>query len=673
MKTTWVRFASRSLAVVSGVALSLAWLSPLARPAAGPAEVKNLIAVLQRPDASQHDKARACQQLGEFGTREAVPALAALLSDQALSAYARSGLEGIPDPSAAEALRSALTRVKGNLLAGVVNSLGVLRDAKSVGALGKLAGDPGSGVAKEALLALGRISNAETIRILRRALGTGSAALRPDAAAACLIAAEFQLAEGNAQTAVSLYDAVRTADIAVSYRLGATRGAIVARKSEGVDLLLKLLKSEDREIRYVALLTIREIPSDRLAQALNSELEAARPELQAQLIEAMADCHNPQSVRVVRAKAASENPWIRQAALRTLGKIGDRTDAGVLLKALGEGRNPAESSIASSSLARIEGAEVDAMILKTLAATNDAGLRVALIDLLDVRSPASATAELLRQAADPDPKVGLAAYRAMRSLAGLNEVPALIALTKTCKDGSLRAAAESALYYACTRTSDVEQAGGMVLAELRQATEDLDKGSWVKTLALLGYDKALPVIAPSLRDPNSWLATLAIDNLRRWPTPVPVDDLLDLAETSPDQSRRERALSAAIQLTTAAGNGRQAPDAAVVAWFQRAGKAARSAEDKRVVVSGLGRWGHVESLRLLLPYLDDAGLKSAAALAIVIAAGPVATGPDCAILRPVLEKISETKDRALIDRVEDLKRTIAATESAMKERKAGKP
>jgi HEAT repeat protein len=668
MRKLWIKLGICSYVVVGGVVLGLASLSPVAR-AAGPAEVRNLIAVLQRPDASQHDKARACQQLGEFGTREAVPALAALLSDQALSAYARSGLEGIPDPSAAQALRSALTTLEGNLLAGVVNSLGVLRDANSVGALSKLAGDPGSGVVKEALLALGRISNGEAIKILQRALSAGPEASRPDAAAACLIAAEFQLAGGNAQTAVALYDAVRTASVPVSYHLGATRGAVIARKSNGIDLLVKLLKSDDRDIRNVALLTVREIPSDKLAEALNAELESARPELQAQLIEALADCHNPRSIQAVRAKAASESPLIRQAAFRTLGKIGDRTDAGVLLKALGDARSPAESSAASASLARIEGAEVDAMILRTLAATADAGLRVRLIDLLDARSPASAPGELLKQATDPDPKVSLAAFRALRSLVGLNQVPPLITITRTCQDGSLRAAAETALYYACTRTTDIEQAGEMVLAELRRSTQDLDKASWIKTLASMGYDKALPAIAPSLRDPNSWLVTVTIDNLRKWPGPAPIDDLLGFAETSSNPGARARALTGAVQLATAAGNGRQAPDAAVVAWFQRAGKNVRSAEDKRVILSGLGHWTHVESIRLLVPYLDDADVRNEAASAILTAAGPVAEGPDHAILKPVLERISGMGSQFFVDRVSTLKRTIAATESAMKGQK----
>ena len=76
-------------------------LTPDARAASDNSEkAEKLIAVLQS-DAPLFEKARACQQLGEFGTGKAVPALAALLNDEHLSAYARSGLEGIPDPGAA--------------------------------------------------------------------------------------------------------------------------------------------------------------------------------------------------------------------------------------------------------------------------------------------------------------------------------------------------------------------------------------------------------------------------------------------------------------------------------------------------------------------------------------------------------------------------------------------
>src|SRR5215475_587302 len=90
--------------------------------AADAEKTKSLIAVLQS-DASFYEKARACQRLGESGTREAVPVLAGLLRDPKLNAYARSGLEGISDPSSAAALGEAARTLKGPLLSGVVNSL----------------------------------------------------------------------------------------------------------------------------------------------------------------------------------------------------------------------------------------------------------------------------------------------------------------------------------------------------------------------------------------------------------------------------------------------------------------------------------------------------------------------------------------------------------------------
>ena len=95
--------------------LTVSLLALEARAAVGnPEKTQKFIAVLQT-EASFFDKARACQQLGECGTKDAIPALAALLADEHLSAYARSGLEGIADPSAAEALHVALGKVKGSL------------------------------------------------------------------------------------------------------------------------------------------------------------------------------------------------------------------------------------------------------------------------------------------------------------------------------------------------------------------------------------------------------------------------------------------------------------------------------------------------------------------------------------------------------------------------------
>jgi HEAT repeat protein len=141
--------------------------------AAGTAhKTQEWIKVLQS-DASVFEKARACQQLGEFGTAEAVPALACLLNHDILSAYARAGLERIPGPEASAALRDAIGQTRGKFLVGVINSLAALRDEKAVTALVALTRDSDPAVVRAALPALGRISNDDALPVVRQALLSG--------------------------------------------------------------------------------------------------------------------------------------------------------------------------------------------------------------------------------------------------------------------------------------------------------------------------------------------------------------------------------------------------------------------------------------------------------------------------------------------------------------------
>lgn len=157
-------------------------------------------------NAGVHEKARACQQLAVVGSPAAIPALAALLDQEPLADYARSGLETIQDPAAGEALRNALPKLDGRLLAGVVNSLGVRRDTAAVPALQKLARDPKSGVASEALASLGMIADPEAAKTLRAVLTSGPAELRVPAAHAALAAAAQLAKAGKPAAARELLD-----------------------------------------------------------------------------------------------------------------------------------------------------------------------------------------------------------------------------------------------------------------------------------------------------------------------------------------------------------------------------------------------------------------------------------------------------------------------------------
>lgn len=116
-----------------------------------------LVALLRDQNGSVYAKAKACQRLAVVGDKTATPALAALLTHPELSHYARFALEPMRDTSADDALRAALDKVTGRLLVGVINSIGLRRDAKAIGALARLRNDFDAQIARAADAALGRI------------------------------------------------------------------------------------------------------------------------------------------------------------------------------------------------------------------------------------------------------------------------------------------------------------------------------------------------------------------------------------------------------------------------------------------------------------------------------------------------------------------------------------
>jgi HEAT repeat protein len=618
---------------------------------------RKLIEVLQS-NAALYDKARACQQLGEFGTREAVPALAALLGDEHLCAYARNGLEGIRDPSAAEALRNAAARLTGDRLAGVVESLGVLRDTNAVDLLHKLADDPASGVSQPAMLALGRIANDASTRILREVLAQAAEGTRTNAAAACLLAAQEQLADSHADSAAALCDAIRQANVPLVYQAAAIRGAIVARKAAGVPLLVEQLQSQDPILRNAALTAIREIPCEELARALNTEINQAPANLQKQLLMALVDCHNAQSLELLQAKTVDVAPEIRQTALAVLGRIGGANEVGVLVKAVAQNQSAQESALALNALGQMQGAPIDAQLLKALTASADLDLRIKLIRLLASHSATNAIPELLKQAAGPEVKVSVAALNALQSLAGPSELPALLALTKDAKDTAVREAAESAVVGACTKAGSTLPGTEAVLAELKQTNDPSVKNSWVNILVSLGDSKALPAALAAVNDPDAAVSGNALEQLARWPDPAPVEPLLAVVQKDADPSRRKRALASAIRLATVAADERQRPAETLVRWFQQANDAAQTIEDRRLIISGLGRLADHESLELLLPFLQDPKLQEEAAVAIVQVA-PALRADDPPALKEALDQIASTaKNKDLRDQAAGIAKNL---------------
>ena len=169
-------------------------------------------------------KQYCCRKLMQIGTAASVPTLAKLLPDPKMSHMARFALERISADEAANALRDALPKLKGELKIGVISSLGVRQDASSVGPLGALVADSDAAVARSAAAALGAIRSADAAKALASSKPsdkTKSAVV--DAKLAC---AESLLAAGKKADALGLYKSCAAGNPPKHVKLAATRGML---------------------------------------------------------------------------------------------------------------------------------------------------------------------------------------------------------------------------------------------------------------------------------------------------------------------------------------------------------------------------------------------------------------------------------------------------------------
>ena len=158
-----------------------------------------------------------------------------------------------------------------------MNSIGVRRDAGSVDVLVKRLSDKDEEVASAASVALGMIGSEAAVKAIRPVLTSGPAKVRSAAAEGCVLAAERMNANGKSADAVALYDEVRKAELPKQRIVEATRGAILARKQDGIPLLVEQLRSKDRKLFEVGLFAAREFPGSEVDQALAAELATADP------------------------------------------------------------------------------------------------------------------------------------------------------------------------------------------------------------------------------------------------------------------------------------------------------------------------------------------------------------------------------------------------------------
>ncbi|MHB1037819.1 MAG: HEAT repeat domain-containing protein [Pirellulales bacterium] len=636
-----------SALVVAALVLAARPLFAQTFPPATPAQEAKLIAVL-KSDAPQKEKIDACRQLAVVGTKEAVPALAAMLGDENLAHMARYGLEPIADPSVDAALRDALGKLQGRLLAGVVGSLGVRRDAKAVEPLAKLLQNSDTMVVEAAARALGRIGTLEAANSLESALPKTAAAARLAVCEGLFRAAEALSANDHRNEAVAIYDRLRKLDPAPQHvRVGALRGAILARGNDGLALLREQLHGGDYLLFAAAVRVAQELPGDDVTQALAADLGKLHADRQIVVLETLGQRAKADTLPAILALAKAGTATVRVAAIRAATATGNASIAPVLTAMLGDADQDVARA-AQENLAALPGAEVDAAVMAMFAGS-DPPQRLKALELIGLRRMTAAVPALLKAASDGDAPVRSAALRRVGELGGPKELAAVLdLLAGPASEG--RGAAEQAAAALASKADQPEESTAQIADRLAGA-QPAQKVSLLRVLATVGGANALKAVRAALADPEAEVHAAAVRALGTWKTAEVVPDLLALAQNAANPTDKTLGLSGYLAW---AAKEEVAADQRLAMCRQAAG-IVREVEQKKLLLAAASTIASPEAIAIAEPYLGDTSIRDEACAALVSVAETLLKGRNARqvagkLVGP-LEKASAVAPAGLADRV----------------------
>ena len=595
-----------------------------ARPAQYRTLEAKLLGLMKAPGTTVDAKRYFCRYLGIVGSAQSIPVLAALLDHEQLSGPARIALEPMTDAAAGTALRQALGRAKGKVLAGLVGSIGVRRDAQAVPALAELVGSADADVSRAAVAALGAIGTADAAKALDQAAAKAPEPLQRPLAQARLVCAAALAQAGKRTEAVAIYRSLLDSKEAPASRLAALRGLIAAEdRAAATKLICDRLQSDDAAVRAATLAAFASSAEPALKTAVVDQLPALKPAAQEALLGLLADAPEIKArAALVKLVQESKDGAVRLAAIDCLATHGQGEDVPLLVKlAVEEGGT--DAAVARKVLERMAGPGVNEAIAGLLGSA-DAKTRGMAMTLVTSRRIEAALPALVKMTAGADAAVAADAVKALAALGTAAEVPGLMKILVETKDAPLRAAVQGAVGSICTRETDREACGRGVLPALDTAAGPEARVAVLQLLPRVGTAKALAAAKQALTaGGDAQVSQAALRALGDWPDTSAAPALLDYAKATQTPTDAVLAIRGCLRLAGL----REQPVAERLSIYRRSLDLAARPEEKKLALAGLAELLSADALDLLVKCAADKTLGDdavQAALRLAAKIGPVA-------------------------------------------------
>lgn len=643
--------------------------------AAEPAPREDQLLETIRLNVSPRERDAACAELKSIATARSIRTLAELLSHPDLSHSARYVLEAMAHPEAGAALRAALGQASGPVRIGIIESIGVRRDAEGVASLRPWLGGDDLPTAKAAAFALGRIGTREAGEALAAAVPKAPAALRPALIDSVLAAAEAARARGDADFAAGLY--LQAADAAADpwVQTAAYRGLMLGAGTDAPNLVLAALAGKAGPRQVAALAVARETPGQAMTQTILSVLDRTDPGLQLALVGLLGQRGDPAALPGILRLAAAPREEVRVAALAALGSVGDASAVAVLASAAASGSRD-ERAAARLALGNLHASGVVEALLQLLE-TGAPVVQSEMARVLAERGEVQAVPQILRLSRTVPDAVRGAVFEAAGVLARESDLPALVEGVVAAADDTWRGQAAEALNSASQR--QLAARGAIDVTSIVRA----GLGAPVAArMALFPVCAGLPgpetreVLLKGASDPAPQVREAAIRALADSQDPALVPELARLGCSLTEPNLRALAIAGCARLA-GADESRGIDPVQRIAALETVLDCQPTPEQIRRILSGLARISHPRSLLRIEALLANPAVSAEAARAVMqIAPGIQPTDRAIEAVEKALGALPEGEGRAagraLLEQLQGRKDYLLAWQVAGPYRLAGK-
>jgi HEAT repeat protein len=423
---------------------------------------------------------------------------------------------------------------------------------------------------------------------------------------------------------------------------------------EFLQLVVKLIGDSDREFRAAGLDHVRSAAGGPEGTRLfASRLPLLEPAGQVALISALAergDVAARPAIIVLLTSSADEN--VRAAAIRALGALGGPADLPWLISYLSN-KSSAEQAAARATLSQMRGEEINQALAAELSSISPA-IKPALIELLAARRASSALPVFLAASVDENVQVRTAAMAALGQLGDAKQLAAMLAGILKAEKGGERNTAEKSVALVCSRIENEDERGAKLIEAL-EAVEVDNRDELLSLVGRVGGKKLIDFVGQIATGSDANRRKLGIDALGKWPDASTADKLLEITNSATDPAERSQAFQGYVKIaaTRDKRNDRQRLDR-----MKQAMQVAKSNEEQLLVINRCRTAYDVETLRFVLPYVDEATFDQAACDTIIeLAHHREIRDPNKTEFDKALDKvIAVTKNPEVVERANRYKR-----------------